>query len=602
MQTGRLSLTWVLAATFGLLLTLAFSLLFYFGVSAAEQGVRGRLTLLADAAIAAVEDELADQLQPVEVQLEYLASDVRGWRLPLQPTERLVDSLNGALAATPQLRAIAYFSVGGEVTVVSRDPRPVHFANWRQRNQNRLAQWLSEMPRQPSWEQPVWSQLLRAGVLPRLQPVWQDDRFQGLLVAVVGADNLSYFLNRLRDRIGATPFVLLGERQLLAYPELGVRLKRPLGPEHPLPLLTDMDDIQLQSLYSPRRQAVRWHDDQQWSAWRVGEGNRQTLYLQRTLDRYGTTPWVLGVYQQFERPGIFNGPLRGWWLGGALLLVVLIALLVVISRRLGGEMAALERAFARVERQPVADIAPLAGSAVAEFDGLARAYNRMLVSLRDKERVEALFGRYLPQPVATELMRDGGFPVAQQAQATVLFCDLEGFTALSERLQPAAIIGLLNAYFAEVVAIVEAHQGVITQFQGDAILAVYNVPVAVGDHASKALATARLLQQLTDQHEFGGHRLRCRVGINTGSLVAGSVGAPERLSYTVHGDAVNLAARLEAMNKELGTRILVSESTAEQVGYEGLQPVGEMPVRGRSATVRLYTVAKSGDEQSIVPV
>ena len=175
------------------------------------------------------------------------------------------------------------------------------------------------------------------------------------------------------------------------------------------------------------------------------------------------------------------------------------------------------------------------------------------------------------------------------AEATVLFVDLAGFTALSESLEPAGIVTVLNEYFSAVVEIIEAHGGVITQFQGDAILAIYNVPVADPGHANKAVASARDIHAVIGSRKFGGHDLTCRVGINTGPVVAGNVGAEDRMNYTVHGDAVNTAARLEQLNKEFGTNTLISETTAKLAADHPLKEIGNMDIRGKSEKVTVYT-------------
>ena len=145
------------------------------------------------------------------------------------------------------------------------------------------------------------------------------------------------------------------------------------------------------------------------------------------------------------------------------------------------------------------------------------------------------------------------------------------------------------------VEILERHRGVVTQFQGDALLATFNVPLADPDHAANALRAALEMQSAVRCRDFAGRRIANRIGVNTGPVVAGAVGAKGRLSYTVHGDAVNLAARLEALNKELGTSILVSRSTAARVEGFALRPRGEVGVRGQSERVAVYTLGPSGD-------
>ena len=140
------------------------------------------------------------------------------------------------------------------------------------------------------------------------------------------------------------------------------------------------------------------------------------------------------------------------------------------------------------------------------------------------------------------------------------------------------------------MASVERYQGVVTQFQGDAILAVFNVPIAAPDHAANALRAALEMVHAADVQVFAGVRACNRVGLSTGRVVAGAVGSAGRLSYTVHARG-NLAARLEQMNKDYGTRILLSE--AERCPGFALRPVGEAPIRGYAEPVTLYTVTEA---------
>ncbi|MGW8270435.1 MAG: adenylate/guanylate cyclase domain-containing protein, partial [Burkholderiales bacterium] len=151
--------------------------------------------------------------------------------------------------------------------------------------------------------------------------------------------------------------------------------------------------------------------------------------------------------------------------------------------------------------------------------------------------------------------------------ASVLFTDIEGFSTISEKLTPEQLVSMLNAYFAAVSEAIDRHSGVITQYQGDAMLITFNTIKDDPDHAANAVRTALAIQDATRNRRFGdGLQLRTRCGINTGRIVAGAVGTPERLLYTVHGDEVNVAARLEQLNKSTGTTILATESTVQAVG------------------------------------
>ncbi len=208
---------------------------------------------------------------------------------------------------------------------------------------------------------------------------------------------------------------------------------------------------------------------------------------------------------------------------------------------------------------------------------------RQVTAERERQFVREALGKYVPASVANAIIEDRGALEPQRRTATMLFTDIEGFTAMVEQMDPAAVMTMLNDYFAAVGEAIVAEEGVINQFQGDAVLATFNVPVPDDDHAGAAIRAARRIHETVEHRTFAGHTIRSRIGIATGEVMAGSVGSGSQLAYTVHGDAVNLAARLEQMNKETGTGILIAGSTIEACRDPiEARPVGEIPIRGRS--------------------
>jgi adenylate cyclase len=205
--------------------------------------------------------------------------------------------------------------------------------------------------------------------------------------------------------------------------------------------------------------------------------------------------------------------------------------------------------------------------------------------------------RFVPAEVANQIKTsDDGVEVGsgEPREATILFLDLEGFTSLSERLAPQELVRTLNAFYAAVAEPIARHDGVITQFQGDAILATFNAPRINADHAANAIRAALDIQALLQGRVFAdGLALRARIGINTGVVIHGLIGTPDRLGYTVIGDEVNIAARLEALNKTYGTSLIVSASTRDRAGPGrfSFDLLDEVLVRGRTTPTRIYKVA-----------
>ena len=204
--------------------------------------------------------------------------------------------------------------------------------------------------------------------------------------------------------------------------------------------------------------------------------------------------------------------------------------------------------------------------------------------------------RFVPSEVAAQVKTSESRVEAGAGdvrETTIFFNDLQGFTTLSEGMTPVELISTLNEYFAAVTEPIVRHGGVINQYQGDAILATFNLPKALDDHAASAVRAAIEIQRILASRTFGADlRLTTRVGINTGVVVGGLGGAQDRLGYTVHGDDVNLAARLEALNKEHGTRIIVSGRTRELAGPDrfAFEALGTVTVRGRSKPVTIYRI------------
>ena len=273
-----------------------------------------------------------------------------------------------------------------------------------------------------------------------------------------------------------------------------------------------------------------------------------------------------------------------WLLGGFIAATLLLAMLLA-RLAVARPLADIVRRMGRIEEFDLGADAPLR-TRIRELEQMAEALDRMARGL-------AAFRRYLPATLVRTLISQGIETHPQSRTATILFTDIEGFTGIGERMSPEDLVALLNEYFTVVTPAIDRHGGVITQIQGDAILAVYNVPTDDPEHATAAVRSALEIQALLGAHRFtGGKPLRARVGINTGAVVAGSVGSPERVNYTVHGDAVNVAARLEALNKDYGTRILVSQSTVDRLqrGEFRLRAIGEAPIRGKQQSIAVYEV------------
>ena len=205
--------------------------------------------------------------------------------------------------------------------------------------------------------------------------------------------------------------------------------------------------------------------------------------------------------------------------------------------------------------------------------------------------IRDIFGKYVPESVAKQIVAGKGVLEPTQTTATILYTDIESFTSTAESVPPKQVVQMLNEYFPAVIEPITRHGGVVNQFQGDAMLVTFNIPIQDSQHADHAVNAALEIQKLLKGRTFAGIPLRTRIGINTGEVIAGNVGTGDRINYTVHGDAVNLAARLEQLNKQHGTLVLISESTVALLnGEHPLEPLGEVEIRGKTQSVRIFSL------------
>ena len=233
-----------------------------------------------------------------------------------------------------------------------------------------------------------------------------------------------------------------------------------------------------------------------------------------------------------------------------------------------------------------------------EMGLLATSFNHMSAGLAERDQVRDLLGKVVSPAVAAELLRKDVTLGGEEREVTVLFSDVRSFTTMCEALAPQEVLGILNRYFTRMSAIVEAHGGVVDKYVGDAIMALFGAPLANPDDADRAMKTAlemcEALDELNSQWQVRGRpAINVGIGINTDVVIAGNMGSQARLNYTVIGDGVNLASRLEGLTKtpEYATRIIISKTTlAKAKGRYQTRRLGEVAVKGKQKSTEIYAL------------
>lgn len=315
----------------------------------------------------------------------------------------------------------------------------------------------------------------------------------------------------------------------------------------------------------------------------------------------GLAPTVIAGFIAYQRTQAAGLALpAGFFAGLAAVAVALtllwMLLLALVTREVGEQTRAITTALDRIAAGDLHAQAPVRST--SEFGRIAFAVNEMTTGLRERQQLRDLFGAYLTPELAATLLDSGQLAAPACRPVTVLFVDLRDFTALSSRYPAETVVELLNRFFALAVPAIAAERGHVNKFLGDGLLAVFGAPVAVDDAPDRALRAAleirRRLAELNVSLEGQQlPRLQMGAAVHTGQVVVGTIGSPEhKLEYTVVGEAVNLASRLEGLNKRFGTEILLTRETAEQLKNSyPLRPLPAAEIRGIPRPVELLTLA-----------
>jgi class 3 adenylate cyclase len=267
---------------------------------------------------------------------------------------------------------------------------------------------------------------------------------------------------------------------------------------------------------------------------------------------------------------------------------VSLELVVLAVRSLGSALSDLRRATERVREGDFSARVPVV--ATDETGRLAQSFNSMVEGLDERERLREAFGAYVDPGLAERVLREGSDFEGEEIDVSVLFLDIRDFTSFAERASPQEVVALLNGFWELVVPALMRHGGHANKFIGDGLLGVFGAPERLDDHAGAAVSAAREIADLV--RERYGDRVGVGVGVNTGPVVAGTVGGGGRVEFTVIGDVVNTAARVEAATRETGDDVLITEATrrllrADRFEFEERPPVA---LKGKRAEVSLWAI------------
>jgi class 3 adenylate cyclase len=443
----------------------------------------------------------------------------------------------------------------------------------------------------PVWGRPVYAAAIDAVVVNVSQSVSVDGAAVAVVNAAISTEHLRDFVSTAaRKRIErARPFILFGRDHVLAYDgddDRRATSKRPLLP------LAEVEWPPLRSLWRATDLAAREEESAAGivtSTLDIPEG--RFLILRKTFEGVAEEPLTLGVILPADILDEYQDALRRTALAALLPVLLGIVVALLVGRLLAGPIRRVSESADHVTALDLSAVDDLPKSRIKELDTLSFAFNSMLNTLRVVER-------YMPRILVQRLLHSGGSVPSQERDMTIMFTDIAGFTRMSEMMPAREVAAFLNDHFTQVARCVEAEGGTVDKYLGDGLMAFWGAPERLKGRAARGCRAALDIQNALESENR--HRrdrrlspVRLRIGLHRGPTIVGDIGSPSRVDYTVVGDTVNVAQRLQEAGRGLDpsaeVMIVVSDAIVEDAGPGfRFEPAGVMGLQGRDAPMQVF--------------
>ncbi len=592
------SISSVLMCGFGTLVFLAVAGVLAVSLWSAHRNTADLLRDKVELQLDALVERVQSHLDPVSVGNAFLAGLMARGEIDPGDHVQLVDYMTAAMAATAQVRGMSFVDTSLMVTraIRSSEGVAIRLNDWSGNPDVALMMENARAQPEPYWGDLIWSDLAKTTLLNRRAPVWRNGKFLGILITAVSVSDLSRQLaRRNRAETEAERFILYGSEYVLAHRAM-IKGTYTLSGRQPLPSLSQIGDPVLANLWNAAtRRAMLLPLGPETSGHGIELEDESYIVLFREVTGYGAVQLRVGAYFRLD-PTTVGREIRRFipaGLVGLVILLVAVGAALLLGRRMSRPVRNLARAAESVRSLDFSKVPALRRSRLRELDDASVAFNAMVSGLR-------MFETYVPRTLVRRLLeRDADAELASEERiVTVLFTDIRSFTGLAENMSASETAAFLNQHFSLVASCIEAERGTVDKYIGDSVMAFWGAPVTDDGGVERACRAALAIRRMvTQDNEHRSRRgdlpVRVRIGIHTGPAIVGNIGAPGRINYTLVGDTVNIARRLEELCKEMGgggtVEILVSGDVAEGLGggYH-LTPQGPRPIRGRSGFLKIY--------------
>lgn len=599
----RLPIVWVLSLGLATLVGSAILIVVLLSLGAASENTFALLRDKSRMGNETTRARVQQYLDPAAAQIEAIAAAIQNgtFELPADPLA-LALYLRASQAAVPQAIGTRFGSVSGWDMSIGGPRQTIEIGDWRTDPLFSTAMAEARERAKTSdavyWGPPVFVSNARISVVNARKPVIRNGEFIGLIASVIDLQALSRFTESLATEFGQTPFILYGRDAVLAYPGLDLG-NQPLTQQLAVEPLDQVQDVALRHI---------WQEGWQEQGLLGGDGHyidlddddfaqfdedREYIFFYDELVGYSDRPWIVGSYFQEDAVNQEVERLARAGMASGLCALLAVIAAVWLGRRLSRPVAEVAEAASHVRQLDLDMVERLPRSRIREIDQAAVAFNSMVEALR-------AFSRYIPRRLVADLVRTGRTErlATEAREVTVMFTDIAGFTHLAEQMDAAQTAALLNDHFATLGRCVQATGGTIDKFMGDSIMAFWNAPVEQPDHAARALRSAAMIMRAMGKQ----NGIHMRVGLHSGPVVVGNIGSEERMNYTIVGDTVNIASRLEALGRDVAgeapVTVLFSEDLRARLDVTPpSENLGEFHLRGRAQPIVLHRLhAPSRDE------
>ncbi len=577
------------------LIVIPAAVVLYLGIVTARQNtfqmLEGQAAQYLDSAVGRV----SANLKPVETQSSYVVDSIVSGRIDPSNTKAFSEFLRGALASLPQVHDLAFIDTTLHVLRINRESGQASSRDWGDDPQTRQI-----VDRAATHDAAYWGEFFyveRTGrtMLNYRAPVRRDGHLLGVLVSVVALDDLAKYVTAAAKGPVRNAFILTQRGQVLAHSGEEETFGG-ASDQHPLKTLPQVSDKVLASLGS--KGLTHWVDATSEAATRVvSVDDEPYMVIVRWIGGFGEQRWLAGLYFPMAIVDGQIGRINRMAITGAVILVLSVCGALLLGRGITRPVLQFAAATRLLRGGGESESGRVDESVFRELDDAGNTLNAVLGAW---QRIR----KYLPSRLTERFLKPSGSSAVEteEREITVMFTDIAGFASLAADLDAAQVARFLNEHFTLIAEAVEAEGGTVDKYIGDSMMAFWGAPDDQANHAELAFnaaldIAARIRRDNTRRRAAGLDPVRVRIGVHTGRAIVGNLGAPGHLNYTVVGDTVNAAQRIEELGKMFSDSgqevvVLASSATVEEVGmgFESFS-VGEHSLPGRYGAMEVFRLS-----------